>query len=103
MKKKEPLSKSTSIRNVVVYREDLEEIIQLLESREMQITISDSGFEYSKFDEVTKHRGYHLHELNISGDLRGNKYGIGNSKIGKDIATAFFHLNIIIHAFSPFL
>ena len=71
MKKREPSSKSEFIRNVVVYRENLEEIIQLFLTKEMQISISDSRFEYSDLDEVAKQQGFHVQELDISGHASG--------------------------------
>lgn len=75
MKKKEHSEKMEFVRNVLVYREDLEEIIHLFKSREMQITISDSGFEYDELDEVSKQRGNHLRELEISGKVKVGDYG----------------------------
>jgi hypothetical protein len=75
LKKKEPSSKSEFIRNVLLYREDIEEIMHLFKSKEMQITISDSGFEYAELDEVTKQRGNCPRELDISGKVPGNNYG----------------------------
>jgi hypothetical protein len=90
LKKKEDYSQSEFLRNIVVYREDLEEIIHLIKFKQMEITISDSGFEYDELDEVSKQRGNHPRELEISGKVKGGEYGT--------VSISFSPSNVHVHA-----
>lgn len=74
MKKKDPGRKGETIRNVVIYREDLEEIMHSFNARGMTVTISDSGFEYETIDEVIKQRGSRPREIEIAGESTKDQY-----------------------------
>lgn len=84
MKKKQAKYDNKSISYVVVFREDLEEIIHSLEAKGMKIKISDQGFEYETLDEVISQRGERINELDISGQEVNDNSGSLNICFSKE-------------------
>lgn len=62
---------SSSTRHVVLFREDVEEVIDLLEAHVGEVDIADKTYEYANLDEVGTQRGERIHQLRITADAPG--------------------------------
>lgn len=88
MKRKEDHnSKHAHLRPVRLYREQLEEIIDVLQTAKLDVTISDREFTFSDLDDLKDNRGSPLTDLTITGNapdtLSWNQLSVEFSKGAK--------------------
>ena len=84
-------SKSYSyvIKNIALYRSDLEEIFSLLKKNNHIIKISDENIEYDSFDEICKFKGPHVKFIEISGKNNNEIYSCISITIDYDMIHIF--------------
>lgn len=70
MKKKKTSSFLDSLRYrfppIPFYRSDLEEIVRIAETRELQVRISDDKYEYESLDDLKENRGNRIKKLTLT-------------------------------------
>src|SRR6266446_8060456 len=66
MKKKNP-TRTTKFQSIKLYREDLEEITNILHSHVIVMHLSDNEFEYENLDDLKEGRGEVFRNLLIDG------------------------------------
>ncbi len=66
-KKLQPTWLSEHLQGVFLFRDDVEAILDLMETRGLSVLLSDSDYEYDSLDELIKNRGLRPREIKITG------------------------------------
>jgi hypothetical protein len=78
-----------------MYREDLDQLLELFQSKCAHVTISDKRFRYNSLDEMKKHSGSRIDDLEIHGEQPGLHFLVNQTaqvKVG-DSSTATIAFN----------
>ncbi len=59
------------LRSLKMYREDLDQVLELFQGKCARVTISDKRYCYESFDEMRKHAGPRISNLEIHGEEPG--------------------------------
>ena len=62
-----------------MYREDLDQLLQLFQRKCARVTISDKRYRYESFDEMRKHTGSKIDNLEIHGEQPGLHFLLNQS------------------------
>jgi hypothetical protein len=63
-----------------MYREDLDQLLELLKGKCTRVTISDKRYRYDSFDEMKRHSGSRVHNLEIHGEQPGLHFFLNQSE-----------------------
>src|SRR2546430_496507 len=67
------------LRSLKMYREDLDQFLELFQGRCARVTISDKRYRYESFDEMKKHTGSRIANLEIHGEQPGLHFLLNQS------------------------
>lgn len=70
MEKKQPTDFSTSIFRTKLFRDDLEELIEKIKSRNFDIKLSDKDNYYDSIEDIIQHKGNNPNEIIINGRIK---------------------------------
>lgn len=84
--KKKPSERIKSLWSIKLYKDDIEELLQLLSEYVFAVQLSDKKYEYTGLDEVQNARGDVIRDLNIVGTgSEGSRVQLRFSKAGTSL------------------
>ncbi len=71
--------RTARLRSLKMYREDLDQLLELFQGKCARVTISDERYRYESFDDMRKHSGSRIDKLDIQGAQPGLHFLVNQS------------------------